>query len=206
MFTNADQFLNKRDDLLQYISSSAPSIILIVEVIPKAQVLPISIAHFALPGYTPYHNFNPDDSHLGASGIRGVCIFAHNSLQVSEVSFSTPFSEQVWLRVELARNDALLIGNLYRSPSSTENNNNDLCKLLEEVSRAQYSHLLIVGDFNYGDIDWARGLSKGSTTQYSPIPQVSGANQGLLSDAACSSPYPVSAWPDPPCAGPHIYQ
>ena len=34
-YTNADQFVNKRDDLLMMISDDRPDLILITEVIPK---------------------------------------------------------------------------------------------------------------------------------------------------------------------------
>ena len=34
-YTNADQFVNKRDDLLMFIANDQPDIMLITEVIPK---------------------------------------------------------------------------------------------------------------------------------------------------------------------------
>ena len=43
LYTNADQFVNKRDDLLMLIAGNEPDIILINETIPKAQSLPIGI-------------------------------------------------------------------------------------------------------------------------------------------------------------------
>ena len=41
-YTNADQFVNKRDDLLTMISDDRPDLILITEVIPKKQVKTIT--------------------------------------------------------------------------------------------------------------------------------------------------------------------
>ena len=41
MYTNADQFLNKKDELLVFIAGSEPTIIMITEVTPKAQEDPI---------------------------------------------------------------------------------------------------------------------------------------------------------------------
>ena len=41
MYTNADQFLNKKDDILQFIAGNEPNIIMISEVIPKAQMNPM---------------------------------------------------------------------------------------------------------------------------------------------------------------------
>ena len=58
-YTNCDQFLNKRDDLLMCIADKPPGIILLVEVIPKAQVALIDQFRLALPGYNAYFNFDP---------------------------------------------------------------------------------------------------------------------------------------------------
>ena len=38
LYTNADQFLNKKDELLQLIAGNEPNIIIITEVIPKATI------------------------------------------------------------------------------------------------------------------------------------------------------------------------
>ena len=40
LYTN-DQFLNKKDELLQLIAGNEPNIMIITEVIPKAQINPI---------------------------------------------------------------------------------------------------------------------------------------------------------------------
>ena len=41
LYTNADQFLNKREDLLMLITNNNPDLIIITEVIPKTQINPI---------------------------------------------------------------------------------------------------------------------------------------------------------------------
>ena len=51
MYTNADQLLNKRDELCMYIAGDEPDIICITEVIPKAQILPIAPALLEIPGF-----------------------------------------------------------------------------------------------------------------------------------------------------------
>ena len=50
-YTNADQFVNKRDDLLARIADDEPDVILITEVIPKCQSNPIAPALLNLEGY-----------------------------------------------------------------------------------------------------------------------------------------------------------
>ena len=51
---NADQFVKKRDDLCMLIAGDEPDFMLVNEVIPKAQVFPISPALLSIP-----HNIFP---------------------------------------------------------------------------------------------------------------------------------------------------
>ena len=53
--------------------------------------------------------------------------------------------------------DILLFGCFYRSPtpsSISEDNNENLNKLLRSISMRKYSHKCFVGDFNYRNINW----------------------------------------------------
>jgi hypothetical protein len=46
---------------------------------------------------------------------------------------------------------------VYRSPSNrTSENSDNLCSLISEATNKGYSHILIMGDFNYPDIDWEK--------------------------------------------------
>ena len=74
-YTNADQFVNKRDDLLCKIAGDEPDVILVTEVIPKSQKNPISPALLNIDGYQPHYNFDLGKENLGDSGIRGVAIY-----------------------------------------------------------------------------------------------------------------------------------
>ena len=56
------------------------------------------------------------------------------------------------------RGEKLLVGVVYRSPNSSDNNNDSLLKLFEDV--ADSSHILIMGDFNYKDIDWVSNMTQ----------------------------------------------
>ena len=50
--------------------------------------------------------------------------------------------------------DKLLIGCIYRSESGSSDNNCKLNELLKEASKKEYSHILIMGDFNCKGIIW----------------------------------------------------
>ena len=80
LYTNVDQFVNKRDELLNMISDDVPDIIFVTEVIPKAQVNPIPLSLISLPDFTLYTNFDCDAHNLGQSGFRGISIFISDSL------------------------------------------------------------------------------------------------------------------------------
>ena len=58
LYTNVDQFVNKRDCLCAMIAGDEPDLILLTEVIPKAQVTCISPAQLSVPGYAIYSNFD----------------------------------------------------------------------------------------------------------------------------------------------------
>jgi len=53
-------------------------------------------------------------------------------------------------------NTELLIGTCHRSPSSCAENSKKLLQLLEvAVTESRLSNIMIIGDFNYPDIDYA---------------------------------------------------
>ena len=83
LYTNADQFLNKRDHLLVHIAGNTPDIIVISEMLPKAPQAVINLSLITLPGYHNYLNFDPDNYNPTLTNIRGVGIFVHHKLQAS---------------------------------------------------------------------------------------------------------------------------
>ena len=137
---------------------------LITEVLPKAQVTPIAPARFVVPGYKAYLSFSPDDLGSSKARPRGICIYVRDSLPCSEVRFpECPFREHLWVRVRLLGNDTLLIGCIYRSPSSGMESNNQLSQLLDLVASSRPSHLLIAGDFNAPEVDWTAEVPRAPT-------------------------------------------
>ena len=157
MYTNTDQFINKRDDLCLLICSNEPDLILLTETIPKAQKLPMDLALLHIPGYVLYTNFEPSMPNLGKSGKRGICVYVSHQLKVAEVFLDATVLEHVWVKISLRGSDSLLIGCLYRSPSSDPDECvSQLRNLFHQVSSLS-THLVMVGDFNFPHIDWENG-------------------------------------------------
>ena len=144
--------MNKRSELLAIIEASKPDIIAITETLPKQRGERIQVAELEIPDFDCFKN--------GANG-RGVCIYTKKYLKAIQVEdlTSSNFEECMWCEIRLDGNDKLLIGCVYRSPSSTNANNSQLQELILNSYRRNPSHLLIVGDFNYLEINWVSWTS-----------------------------------------------
>ena len=83
----------------------------------------------------------------------GVLLLIKNSINyVQNVpDNSIDYTNLVWIEVVNNDEKKTVIGIVYRSPNSTENNNEKLYKCIQELSNR---NLVIMGDFNYPNIDW----------------------------------------------------
>jgi len=59
----------------------------------------------------------------------------------------------------------LLVGCIYRSSSGTDINNERLLNLLSEINGMKYSHILLMGDFNFEKINWCDWSTPSNETQ-----------------------------------------
>ena len=50
--------------------------------------------------------------------------------------------------------DKMLVGCVYRSPNSSDVNNDNLLRLINDANNTSFSSILILGDFNFPYIDW----------------------------------------------------
>ncbi|XP_050705629.1 uncharacterized protein LOC126990996 [Eriocheir sinensis] len=76
-----------------------------------------------------------------------------NLSQISTLDL-TSFREVSLLEVCLRKGDKLLLGCFYRSPNSSDDNNEELCDLLRNICGNSYSHICLMGDFNTPHINW----------------------------------------------------
>ena len=63
----------------------------------------------------------------------------------------------------------MLIECIYRSPNSSNRSVLELGKLLEEACSYGYSHLCILGDFNFKEINWDKGDTNTNETHQANI-------------------------------------
>ncbi|CAG2187314.1 unnamed protein product [Mytilus edulis] len=148
LFSNVDTLSNKRSEFEAHLSIEKPHIIGLCEIYPKNS-MDKSIS--SMLNLADYEKYLPDKV-----GDRGVVIYIHKSLTAFKVDIlsESGFNESVWCEVKLEGTDKLLLGCIYRSPSSVSCNNKKLNDLICHARNLKYSHYLIMGDFNYPEIKW----------------------------------------------------
>ena len=62
--------------------------------------------------------------------------------------------ESIRIRIEINKKNKLLVGGIYKSPSSTDENDLSLFQLFDSVNNIIFKKLLMIGDFNFPEIDW----------------------------------------------------
>ncbi|VDI43630.1 Hypothetical predicted protein [Mytilus galloprovincialis] len=135
------------EELRLHARNNIPKIIGITEVKPKNFRYNIQNCELAIEHYEMY-SVNVND--IG----RGVNLYIHESIEATQVDFETDYEESVWVHIRLVSRDKLLIGCIYRSPNGQDNNDESLRKLFKDVTSRDYSHILLMGDFNYDKINW----------------------------------------------------
>jgi len=76
-----------------------------------------------------------------------------NDIDSSEISFSQ-FQENIFLNIRCNGRTGFLLGNIYRSPNSDAHNDAEIFSLINTVAGLNNTQILLVGDFNFPDIDW----------------------------------------------------
>jgi hypothetical protein len=152
---NADSLLNKRDELKARIEGSKPSIIAITEVTPKNSRYAVQEEELKIDGYECFPELSPEG--------RGVVIYTRKDLDaVKNESLTT--TDSVWCDIKLKDNDNLLVGCIYRSPSSSSDQNDHHNDTFKKAANEKYSHILVVGDFNHPEIDWKENKCNAADT------------------------------------------
>ena len=148
MYTNADALTNKMDELVATIKMNNPDIILSNEVMPKnARYVP-GAAEFQLKylGYEMYENLD--------NGKRGQVLYIKEEMKPKQIFIESDFEEFLTASIKLKGSDEMIIALLYRSPSSQRENIIAMNTLIDQIAELGYSHQLIIGDFNFKEIDW----------------------------------------------------
>ena len=137
------------DELKQIIFDSKPHLIALTETWLTPDV---SSSEIHIPGYSIIRS----DSQSGRHG--GVAMYLDDSLPPVSTLFCPliPLIEMLWVTVPLRGTDCLILGCIYRSPSSPSSSDQALIEFL--ISLPTSSHILILGDLNAPKIDWSQSM------------------------------------------------
>ena len=116
-------------------------------------------AELNIQGYDLFRCDRPSNNKGG-----GVLMYVNSELSAVEFTPLTTFPEHVWCKVKTCSETELHIGVCYRSPNKSifPDNSSLLRDLLQEV---HHRNFILMGDFNYSDIDWSILQAKSADSQ-----------------------------------------
>ena len=139
----------------------------------------------------------------------GVILYIRDSLRsaIQSSLMNIGFEDSVWCSVEL-KSCRLLVGLCYRSTSSKEQNNNKRIQLFEEAMKYErLTHTLIMGDFNYLNIDYkTQSVTAGSGTDSTKFFETIHFIQDLFLVQQVLEPTRIREGADSICSGLYIYK
>ena len=146
LYTNVDQLNNKFEEFKLFVAESNPDIIVLTEVNPKTNRFNVKESEFWLPNFIVYSNLHVNNN-------RGILVYVRENHLSSQLQLASTFEEHIAVQLK-ANNNKLNLVAIYRSPSSSNENNKSLLELISSVCSINSTETLLVGDFNYPNINW----------------------------------------------------
>ena len=75
-------------------------------------------------------------------------IAKHLALRAYEIQTDTGFKESIWIQLNLSDSTKVMLGRIYRGPTSSPANNDKFYKLLAESNCRDPAQVISMGDFN----------------------------------------------------------
>ena len=99
-----------------------------------------------------YSMFRKDRNLTGKERGGGLLLFVKDEITaVENMDLGGKSGDSIWVRLSGTAGDDVLLGLCYRRPMSTKEEDEGMLQKIELASR---SRAIIMGDFNYPDIDW----------------------------------------------------
>ena len=159
MNTNAQSLVNKMDDMEVRVKCHKPKLISVTETWGKEW---IKDGILDLEGYKMYRN-----DRKGKRG-GGSILYISDDLDHRECKplNDQGFESSSWCWINEEGGKKILVGSIYKSTSSTQDNDKALLELLKKADDiAGDNRVLIMGDFNVPNIDWEdKNLRAGAKT------------------------------------------
>jgi ribonuclease P/MRP protein subunit RPP40 len=152
---NAQSIVNKKDELTLRIHEEKPDIVGITESWTHDQ---ITNAELDIAGFNLYRK-----DRIGKRG-GGVLLYVKNCILVEEINVNDAkdFEEYLYCMLTIGNSRTALIL-CYRAPSNGTAQDRGLFEIFKKASKGDS---IIIGDFNYPNVDWKNHLAKGSGRRF----------------------------------------
>ena len=155
LYTNATSIVNKTETLIAFACDLKPDIIVITETWTHPG---ISQAHLDIPGYEIVSRSDRTDTKKGRGG--GVLIYS-NQPNIYANPSTSPFSQHASVTISSGKREpSIKLHVLYRSPNSSEQNNEDLLDYIKSIPE----NSILLGDYNFPEINWETLSTSTSST------------------------------------------
>ena len=161
MYTNADQLKNKMNELTDRIKIEWPDLIAINEVKYKntaGRKLKEGEFNIEKEIGDKYEIFS---NNIEEEEGRGQIMYVDKMLEAEPITLTTKVTEVMAIKIEENANKSIIVALIYRSPSSSQRNNTRIRKAIDELVEINSAELLIMGDFNYKEINWEQDTASG---------------------------------------------
>ena len=142
--------MNKISELEVLISIVKPDIIVVTKLFPKTlNKTNIDKNEYKIKGFACFTGQVKEH-------YRGVAIYVRedNKADYCYPLSNNNFKESVWCEMRVNSKDRLLISGIYKSPNSNSVNHELLNGLISQAIDLKYKSTVILGDFNFPEIDW----------------------------------------------------
>ena len=148
MFTNAQSVVNKLSEITNLLVTQDIYVLGVAETWLNNE---IKDSELKIEGY---NIFRRDRTRSDKKTGGGVMAYVKDTISVTVLNdINDDKHESLWLQLTGDKSSELCLGICYRSPDCPEDMNQELFRSIRKYSN---KNLLLMGDFNYGGIDWIR--------------------------------------------------
>ena len=160
--SNCQLAMNKASEINALVDEQKPHVLALTEFGAGNTV---KDGELGIDGYTLYRgNHSSGGGGLG----KGAAAYVANTLNHAACpEFDEEFNCSTWFKVKLSDNKTLLVGVIYRSPNSSDENNDRLLSMLRQAASSRCDFMMLCGDFNLPRINWNTNQCLESVTSYS---------------------------------------
>ena len=148
IYLNARSIVNKMDELRLLANEIKPDVIGIVETWLNSEIKDNEI------NIDEYNFVRKDRTNNQKSRGGGVIIYVSNSLKfIDTTSALSSNIDHIWIKVLYTHSKSINVGLFYRPQDTSDD---EIKFLITNLTRVKTENTIVLGDFNYGDINWKK--------------------------------------------------